>query len=111
MGSPVNPIIATLFMENCESLALSSVASTLKFYGHYVDDTMCIIKLSEVDKFTKHLSLLHPAIKLTVDHVQDNKIAKLTLLFTKTRVGVCLSVCIENPHTLINISTLTVINL
>ena len=53
MGSPVSPIIANLFMENFESLALSSFASTLKFYGRYVDDTMCIIKRSEVD-FTEH---------------------------------------------------------
>ena len=45
MGSPVSPIIANLFMENFESWALSSFTSTLKFYGRYVDDTMCISNL------------------------------------------------------------------
>ena len=42
MGSPVSPIIANLFMEHFEDMALSSFASTLKFYGRYVDDTMVI---------------------------------------------------------------------
>ncbi|XP_072017463.1 uncharacterized protein [Amphiura filiformis] len=53
MGSPVSPIIANLFMEHFEELALSSFPTPLVFYGRYVDDTMVILKRSAVDSFTE----------------------------------------------------------
>ena len=100
MGSPVSPIIANLFMENLESLALSSFASTVKFYGRYVDDTMCIIKRSEVDNFTEHLNSLYPAIKFTLEHEQDNKITMLDTLIHKNQDGsLSFSVYKKSTHT------------
>ena len=84
------------------------------FMGIYVDDTMRIIQGSDVDSFTEHLNSIHPAIKFTVEHEQENKLRSLcwTLSFIKTRRGVCLSVCIKNPRTLTSTSTspLIVIN-
>jgi hypothetical protein len=115
MGSPVSPIIANLFMEHFERLALSTFAFPLKFYGRYVDDTMVILKSAEVNNFTEHLNSIHPAIKFTVEYEQDSKIAMLDTLIHKNRDG-SLSfspghlVCTERALTLTNIFTLTVIN-
>ena len=37
-GLPVSPIIANLFMEHFEDMALSSFTSMGKFYGRHVED-------------------------------------------------------------------------
>ena len=83
MGSPVSPIIANMFMEIFQSLALSSFPSALKFSGRYIDDTMFILKRLEVDNFFEYLNSIHPAIKFTVEHEQDNKISLLDFLIHK----------------------------
>ena len=98
MGSPVSPIIANLFMENFESLALSSFPSTLKFYGRYYDDAMCILKRSDVDNVTEHLNSIHPAIEFTFEYEQDNKIAMLDTLIHKNQDG-CLSFSVYRKST------------
>ena len=87
MGSPVSPIIANLFMEHFENRAISSFATPLKFYARYVDDTMVILKRSAVDNFTEHLNSIHPAIKFTVEHEENNQIAMLDTLITRNGDG------------------------
>ncbi|XP_072025128.1 uncharacterized protein [Amphiura filiformis] len=87
MGSPVSPIIANLFMEHLETLALSSFHSPPTFYGRYVDDTMVILKRSVVEDFTNHLNSVHPAIKFTVEFEQANKIAMLDTLISRNADG------------------------
>ncbi len=99
MGSPVSPIIANLFMEHFESSALSSFTASLKFYGRYVDDSMCILKRSDVEKFTEHLNSRHPAIKFTVEHEHDNKIAMLdTLIHRNVDGSLSFSVYRKSTH-------------
>ena len=98
MGSPVSPIIANMFMEIFQSLALSSFASALKFSGRYIDDTMFILKRLEVDDFVEYLNSIHPAIKFTVEHEQDNPC--WTFSFTKIQdVSLSFSVYRKSTHT------------
>ncbi len=60
----------------------------MKFYGWYVDDTMTVLKLSEVQDFTDHLNSFHPSIKFTVE-LEDNHIAMLDTLITRQPEGAC----------------------
>ncbi|XP_072020493.1 uncharacterized protein [Amphiura filiformis] len=101
MGSPVSPIIANLFMEHFEELALSSFPTPPVFYGRYVDDTMVILKRSVVDSFTDHLNSIHPAIKFSVEHEQDSRIAMLDTLIHKNENGsLSFSVYRKSTHTM-----------
>ncbi|XP_072042470.1 uncharacterized protein [Amphiura filiformis] len=111
MGSPVSPIIANLFMEHLETLALSSFHSPPTFYGRYVDDTMVILKRSVVEDFTSHLNSVHPAIKFTVEFEQANKIAMLDTLISRNADGSLAFSVYQKAPTLTNICTSTVINL
>ena len=46
MGSPISPVIANLFMEHFESLA---VDERMRFWKRYVDDVFCILKKNDLD--------------------------------------------------------------
>ncbi|XP_072030595.1 uncharacterized protein [Amphiura filiformis] len=87
MGSPVSPIIANLFMEAFEEKALSSFSNPPRYWGRYVDDTMVIIQKSDLDSFTAHLNSIHDAIKFTIEHELNNRIAMLDTLITRAPNG------------------------
>ena len=77
MGSPVSPIVANLFMEAFEATALTTTSSKPRFWARYVDDTLAIIKTSDIDKFTDHLNNLNPAIQFTRELEKNGTIAML----------------------------------
>ncbi|XP_072033202.1 uncharacterized protein [Amphiura filiformis] len=90
MGSPVSPITANAFMEHFEEKALSSFRNPPRFWGRYVDDTMVVIKKTDVHDFTKHINSVHDAIKFTVEEESDNCIPMLDTMITRNPNG-CLS--------------------
>ncbi len=108
---PVSPIIANLFMEHFEDLALSTFYSSVNVYGRYVDDTMTVLKRSEVQDFTNHLNSVHPSIKFTVELEEDSRIAMLDTLITRQPDGsLSFSVYRIKALTRINTSTSTATN-
>ena len=44
MGSPVSGVVANLYMEHFEHLALESAPAWLEIWKRYVDDSCCIIE-------------------------------------------------------------------
>ena len=54
MGSPVSLLTANIFMEDFEHKALSSYPNPPWFWGHYVENSMVIIKRSEIENFTNN---------------------------------------------------------
>ena len=67
MGSPVYAVIANLYMEFFEELALESAPSRPRSWKWYVDDTCCILKTGDVDGLLNHLNSLQPTIKFTME--------------------------------------------
>ena len=80
MGNPASPVIANIFMEHFEDLALSTTNCDIKFYGRYVDDTFVIIKQFDVQNFTNHLNGINPAIQFTSEVESNGRLPFLDCL-------------------------------
>ena len=87
MGQSVSPIIADFFMEDFEVRAPTSFPNLPRFWGRYVDDTLVILKKSEVDSLTNHFNSLHPSIKFTMKSEQNCQLAMLDVLVTRDSTG------------------------
>ncbi len=77
MGSPVNPIVASLFMEWFEEHVIGSFMFEIKLWRRYVDDTMVILCDSLLEEFTNHINNIHSSIKFTRGEECGNTIAML----------------------------------
>ena len=76
MGSPLNPILANLFMGYHEANWLQVFKDCeIILYRRYVDDIICLFNSeSDADKFYKCLNKQHPNIKFTFEKQQNNQI-------------------------------------
>ena len=100
MRSPVSPVVANIYMEMFEELALRTAAHPPRIWRCYVDDTFCVITKTEVEVFLSHLNSLHPTITFTVEHKVDAKLPFLdTLLHCKNDGSFDLSIYRKPTHT------------
>ena len=67
MGSPVSAIVANLYMEFFEELALGSTPVKLRLWKQYVDDTYCIVKRGMAEELLDHLNSVRPSIQSTLE--------------------------------------------
>ena len=67
MGSPVSPVIANIYMEYFESLAIPSSPPLIKWWFRYVDDVHGATRKDQVNKPQEHLNFIDPHIKLTIE--------------------------------------------
>ena len=56
MGSPVSAVVANLYMQFFEEMALRLALVAPKLWKRYVDDVFCIIKSGEEKILLKHLN-------------------------------------------------------
>ena len=86
MGSPVSPVVANLYMENCEHRALTSAVNPPRLWKRYVDDTFVILQQSQKEEFMQHINSVDPSIKFTTKEPrQDCSLPFLdTLVYHKT---------------------------
>ena len=71
MGSPVSPVVANLYMEFFEDMALGSTPVTFRMWKRYVDDTCYIVKRGTEEKLLHHLNSVCCAIKFTMEVEKD----------------------------------------
>ena len=57
MGSPVSPIVANIYMEMFEDLALQRT-QVPRIWKRYVDDTFCVMEEQNTSVFLDHLNSL-----------------------------------------------------
>ena len=74
MGSPVSAIVANLYMEYFEELALKSAPLAHRNWKRFVDDTFCIIAKGKEDSFLGNINDIRPSIKFTIEREQDGKL-------------------------------------
>ena len=63
LGSPISPIVANLYMEDLETKAIQSAQNPPSFWRRLVDDTLTIMKSSQVESFLQHLNSIN-----SIDH-------------------------------------------
>ena len=83
MGSPVSVVVADLVMESVEQRALATADENPKFWKRYVDDTLTVIKRSQLLRFHEHLNSIEPSIQFTVEQENNKKIPFLDVLLTR----------------------------
>ena len=100
MGSPVSPVVANIYMEMFEELALRMATHPPRIWRCYVDDTFCVITKTEVEGFLSHFNSLRPTITFTAKEEVDGKLPFLdTLLHHKNDGSLDISVYRKPTHT------------
>ena len=65
MCSPVSPVIANIYLEHFESLAISTSPTLIKWWFSYVYDIHSATRKDQVNKLQEHLNSIDPHIKFT----------------------------------------------
>ena len=87
MGSPVSPIVANLFMEWFEEVALQSFRFEITVWKRYVDDTFVALCDSLVEELTAHINSIDPAIQFTREEEQNKTLPMLDTLTRRNEEG------------------------
>ena len=88
MGSPINPRVANLFMEDLETKALATASSTPKIWKRFVDETFTIIQKVHKDAFLDHINSIDSNIHFTYeDPKEDGSMPFLDMLITPDEEG------------------------
>ncbi|CAH2088741.1 unnamed protein product [Euphydryas editha] len=86
MGSPVAPVVANLWMEHFETLAISMtpVGINVKVWKRYVDDVFAIVRGGEeqVLQFLNHLNSMHRKMSFTYEMGKDRSLPFLDVLIS-----------------------------
>ena len=100
MGSPVSPVVANIYMEMFEELALRTAPHAPRIWKRYVDDTFCIMEAEHVDLFLSHINSLRPTIKFTMEQEKEGSLPFLDILLTRGKEGkVNISIYRKTTHT------------
>ena len=83
MGSPVSAVVANLYMEFFEELALRTAPARPRIRKRYVDDTLTLVMKGDVDELLVHLNSIRPSIKLTTELEEGGSIPFLDTRVTR----------------------------
>ena len=67
MGSPISSVIANIYLEYFESLAIPTSPTLMKWWFRYVDDVHSAIRKDQVNKLQEHLKSIDPHIRFTTE--------------------------------------------
>ena len=98
MGSPVSAVVANLYMEFFEELALELAPTRPRFWKRYVDDTCCIMQRDAMEPLLHHFNEVRPTIKFTMELEKDGSLPFLDTSLTRREDGT-LNMSSENRHT------------
>ena len=97
----LSPIVANLYMEHLEQIALQTASLSPRLWLRYVDDTFVVWPhgQEELEHFHKHLNMQHQNIKFTVEVEEDNKLSFLNVQVTRNSSKLNTSVHRKTTHT------------
>ncbi|GJQ72989.1 hypothetical protein Trydic_g1626 [Trypoxylus dichotomus] len=76
MDSPLSLVVANLFIEQFESLAIETAVNKPRVWWRYVDDTFVVWPhgSDKLDRFLEHLNGVHPKIQFTMELTVDVRV-------------------------------------
>ena len=88
MGSPLSPVLANIYMEYFEEMALGSTSLKPYMWLRYIDDIFILWPHQEdVQILLDHVNSIRSSIQFTMEKEQDNKLPFLDVLVTRTEKG------------------------
>ena len=105
MGSPVSAVVANLYMEFFEELALETAPTRPRLWKRYVDDTFCILRKGSTEELLHHLNRVRPTIKFMVEQEEDGAYPSLTRYSGEEEMAAWMSLSIGSPRIQTGIST------
>ena len=99
MGSPVSPVVANIFMEKIEEMAIKTTSVPPRTWKRFVDDSFSIIKKNAVETFHNTLNSLDPSIQFTLEHEPNGKLAFLDTVITRKNGKLNIDVYRKPTHT------------
>ena len=89
MGSPISPVLADMFMEEFEQLAINTADHSPKIWLWYVDDTFVIWQHGQdnLQLFLEHLNGLHRCIQFTMEQERNGNISFLDVEVSRKEDG------------------------
>ena len=80
MGSPLDPVLAGIFMVELETSIISTLDRSLLKWKRYVDNIFCYVKIGTVNDILNELNGFHQNIQFTQELEKKNKLAFLDVL-------------------------------
>ena len=73
MGASLGPVLANIIMTELERVVVDRLikSGSIKFYARYVDDTLLLIKLNDIDKILEEFNGFHHNLEFTVDKFEN----------------------------------------
>ena len=73
LGSPLAPLLANIIMTDLEYTIIKKLFNTgkIKFYCHYVDDTLLLIKPEDINSVQDMFNSFHDNLRFTVDRFEN----------------------------------------
>ena len=100
MGSPCSPVVANMYMEYFENLALGSeLPVPVKDWKRYVDDVFSIIPKGNWDKMLQYLNSIVPHIKFTIEQPYEEGASPSWTPFPNPQGGGIAVSVYRKPHT------------
>ena len=112
MGSPCSPVVANIYMEYFEGMALGpELPLPIKQWKRYVDDVFSIIPKDQRDTMLNYLNSIDRHIKFTVEQPNEEEAIPFMDTLPKPK-GEEISVSVyRKPHTLTGTWILTQVTL
>ena len=87
-GSPLSPVLANIYKEYFEEMALGSTSLKPSMWLRYVDDSFILWPHQEdVQILLDHVNSIRPSIQFTMEKEQDNELPFLDVLVKRTEQG------------------------
>ena len=100
MGSPLVPVFSNIFMVELERNIVPTLTNDISLWKRYVEDTICFIKLTSINKVLETINSYHTnIIKFTINIETDKKFSVLDVLLILNNSMISTKVYRKNTNT------------